>query len=111
LFFLPERGLTLNIILRQHGAVSEPCAKAMAEGLRRAADTDLALAVTGIAGPDGGTPEKPVGTVFIALASPQGTHVKRYRFNGERQKVQRMTAYMALEWLRRYARNSLAESA
>ncbi len=98
-------------ILRQHGAVSEPCAKAMAEGLRRVADTDLALAVTGIAGPDGGTADKPVGTVFIALASPQGTHVKRYRFHGERQKVQRMTAYMALEWLRRYARNSLAESA
>ncbi len=90
-------------IIRQHGAVSEPCAKAMAEGLLRVANTDLALSVTGIAGPDGGTQEKPVGTVFIALASKEGTHVKAYRFNGDRQKVQRMTAFMALEWLRRFA--------
>lgn len=96
-------------IIRQHGAVSEPCARAMAEGLLRAADTDLALAVTGIAGPDGGTADKPVGTVFIALASSDGTHVKGYRFNGNRQKVQRMSAFMALEWLRRYARNRLTE--
>ncbi len=93
-------------IIRQHGAVSEPCAKAMAEGLLRTANTDLALSVTGIAGPDGGTLEKPVGTVFIALASKDGTHVKGYRFNGDRQKVQRMTAFMAMEWLRRYVRSS-----
>ncbi len=82
--------------------------KAMAEGLRKNADTDLALAITGIAGPDGGTVEKPVGTVFLALASEAGTHVKRYQFNGERHKVQRMSAVMALEWLRRFARGRLA---
>ncbi|WP_303720581.1 CinA family nicotinamide mononucleotide deamidase-related protein [Malonomonas rubra] len=90
-------------LLQQHGAVSEQCARAMAIGLRHATGTDLALAITGIAGPDGGTAEKPVGTVFIALASQEGVHVKRYQFNGERSKVQRMSAFMALEWLRRFA--------
>ena len=90
-------------LIQQYGAVSEPCARAMAEGLRRQANTDLALSVTGIAGPDGGSAEKPVGTVFIALATADGTHVQRYRFHGDRQQVQQMTAYMALEWLRRYA--------
>ncbi|SHJ73464.1 competence/damage-inducible protein cinA [Malonomonas rubra DSM 5091] len=90
-------------ILQQHGAVSEQCARAMAIGLRRATGTDLALSITGIAGPDGGTEEKPVGTVFMALANPEGVHVKGYRFNGDRHKVQRMSAVMALEWLRRFA--------
>jgi nicotinamide-nucleotide amidase len=90
-------------ILQQHGAVSEQCARAMAIGLRHTTGTDLALAITGIAGPDGGTEEKPVGTVFMALASPEGVHVKRYQFNGDRAKVQRMSAFMALEWLRRFA--------
>jgi nicotinamide-nucleotide amidase len=89
-------------ILQQHGAVSEPCAKAMAAGLLQRSATDLALAVTGIAGPDGGTPEKPVGTVFLALASSGGVHARRYHFLGERHRVQRMSAYMGLEWLRRY---------
>ncbi len=90
-------------LLQQHGAVSEQCARAMAIGLRHATGTDLALSITGIAGPDGGTAEKPVGTVFLALASPEGVHVKGYQFNGDRAKVQRMSAFMALEWLRRFA--------
>ena len=90
-------------LLQQHGAVSEQCARAMAIGLRHATGTDLSLSITGIAGPDGGTEEKPVGTVFMALASPEGVHVKGYHFNGDRAKVQKMSAYMALEWLRRYA--------
>ncbi|NOY13305.1 MAG: CinA family nicotinamide mononucleotide deamidase-related protein, partial [Deltaproteobacteria bacterium] len=73
-------------LLRKHGAVSEQCARAMALGLRHAADTDLALAITGIAGPDGGTAEKPVGTVFLALASTAEVHVKGYQFNGDRSR-------------------------
>lgn len=90
-------------LLQQHGAVSEQCARAMAIGLRHASGTDLALSITGIAGPDGGTEEKPVGTVFLALASPEGVHVKGYQFNGDRARIQRMSAFMALEWLRRFA--------
>ena len=89
--------------LERHGAVSEPCARAMAEGLRRAAGTDLAVSLTGVAGPDGGTPDKPVGTVFIALAAAGETQSKKYLFTGDRARIQRMSAFMALEWLRRYA--------
>lgn len=89
-------------VLQQHGAVSETCALAMVRGIRQAADTDLALAVTGIAGPDGGTAEKPVGTVFIALAAEDVERVQAYHFNGDRNQVQLMTAHMALEWVRRY---------
>lgn len=92
-----------TLLLRQHGAVSENCARAMASGLRQTTGTDLALAITGVAGPDGGTAEKPVGTVFISLASATGIHVKRYSFSGDRKQIQRMSATMALEWLRRFA--------
>ncbi|MFO7577176.1 MAG: CinA family nicotinamide mononucleotide deamidase-related protein [Pelovirga sp.] len=101
-------------ILQQHGAVSEPCARAMAIGLRQQCGTDLALAITGVAGPDGGTPDKPVGTVYLALASAAGVHAKRYSFSGDRARIQRMSAFMALEWLRRFAlqqQEAAAESA
>ena len=63
--------------LVQYGAVSEPCAKEMAQGIRKAANADLGIAVTGIAGPTGGTPEKPVGTVYIAAATEENTFVER----------------------------------
>ncbi len=96
-----------ELILQQHGAVSEHCARAMASGLRHTAKTDLALSITGIAGPDGGSEEKPVGTVFIALASHSGVHVKRYSFSGNRNEIQKMAATMALEWLRRFALQQL----
>ncbi len=89
-------------LLEEHGAVSAECARAMAQGVRQAAATDLALAVTGIAGPDGGTLEKPVGTVFIAMASRDQMWVKGYRFAGDRQKIRLLTATMALDWLRRH---------
>jgi nicotinamide-nucleotide amidase len=85
--------------LKQHGAVSEPVAREMAEGARRAASTDFAIAVTGIAGPGGGTPEKPVGTVFIAAASATETCVLR-RFNpGERLPFKETTSEQALDQL------------
>lgn len=90
-------------ILLHHGAVSEPCARAMATGLRQESGTDLALAITGVAGPDGGTTEKPVGTVYLALASATEVHAQRYLFSGDRARIQRMSAFMALEWLRRFA--------
>jgi nicotinamide-nucleotide amidase len=85
--------------LAQYGAVSEPIAREMAEGARRVSRTDYALAVTGIAGPGGGTPGKPVGTVFIALATAAETKVLR-RFNpGERLAFKQATSQQALELL------------
>jgi nicotinamide-nucleotide amidase len=82
--------------LARNGAVSEPVAREMAEGARRASHTDYAIAVTGIAGPGGGTVEKPVGTVFIALASPSETRAWR-RFNpGERLAFKQATSDQAL---------------
>jgi len=89
-------------ILNTEGAVSKACALAMAQGIRRAAGTHLGLAVTGIAGPNGGTPDKPVGTVFLALSAPDEERVQGYRFSGEREQIRRISACMALEWLRRY---------
>jgi len=89
-------------LLDTKGAVSSECASAMAKGVRAAAGSDLGLAVTGIAGPDGGTEEKPAGTVFISLAAPDGCWTKRFQFQGSRDEVRVITAWTALDWLRRY---------
>lgn len=89
-------------ILEAEGAVSEACALAMARGVRRAADVDLALAVTGIAGPEGGTAEKPVGTIFIALSTEEGETVQHCRFSGTRRRIRLLTAVTALDRLRRH---------
>lgn len=87
--------------LAAHGAVSAEVAREMAEGARVRLDADYALAVTGIAGPTGGTREKPVGTVFIALASSSGTEVQE-KLNGyEREAFKQVTTQQALEMLRR----------
>ena len=89
-------------LLNNAGAVSSDCASAMAKGIRQASGSDLGLAVTGIAGPDGGSEEKPVGTVFISLAAPDGCWTKRFQFSGNRDEIRTMTAWTALDWLRRY---------
>jgi nicotinamide-nucleotide amidase len=87
-------------LLAAHGAVSEPVARALAEGVRAAAGATWGIGITGIAGPTGGTPEKPVGTVHVALAGPAGTqHVKRAYF-GDRDRVRKTAAYEALNLLR-----------
>jgi nicotinamide-nucleotide amidase len=92
------------------GAVSGPVAEKMAEGVRLLSRSTLGLGITGIAGPGGGSPEKPVGTVFIALAGPDGTAAKAYRFWGDREQVKGITAQTALDWVRRYLlRNGNAE--
>jgi len=86
--------------LGQHGAVSEVVAREMAEGVRLQTKTDFAVAVTGIAGPGGGSPEKPVGTVFIALASASRTVVKKNFNPYDRETFKQVTANQALELLR-----------
>ena len=83
------------------GAVSEECAKEMAEGVRKAANADFALSTTGYAGPDGGEPDKPVGTVFIALACADGTIVKRLNLFGDRDRIRHSAMLHALDLLRR----------
>lgn len=87
-------------ILSEHGAVSGPTVEAMASGAREAAGYGIALAVSGVAGPGGGTHQKPVGTVWIALASPDGVDARRFVFPGDRETVRLRSAYMALMLLR-----------
>ncbi len=86
--------------LEQHGAVSEPVARQMAEGVRQQTGANYALSVTGIAGPSGGTPSKPVGTVFIGLAGPFRTVVRRHFNPVDRESFKQLTAQQALEILR-----------
>lgn len=83
--------------LEQYGAVSVQTAEEMAQGARRAAHTDLSVISTGIAGPDGGTREKPVGLVYLACAHPNGVNVKRHVFDGDRQEIRRASVEAALK--------------
>jgi nicotinamide-nucleotide amidase len=87
--------------LTTHGAVSEAVCREMAEGARRETGADYAIAVTGIAGPTGGSPEKPVGTVFIGVSGVAGTEVLKQLNRYERETFKQMTAQQALEMLRR----------
>ena len=88
--------------LRDSGAVSESVAREMAEGARRRLGVDVAVAVTGIAGPGGGTAEKPVGLVHMAVAGPAGTRAEHRVFAGDRDAIKRQTADRALELLLEY---------
>ena len=89
------------ILLLEHGAVSAPVAEAMAEGIRKRADTDFGLAITGIAGPGGGSEDKPVGLVYIALASESGTEHRKLNLPGDRHLVRWRASQAALDLLRR----------
>ncbi|MEI8314136.1 MAG: competence/damage-inducible protein A [Verrucomicrobiota bacterium] len=91
----------LDDTLKIHGAVSEATCRQMAEGARQRAGVDFAVSATGIAGPTGGTTEKPVGSVFIGLASPTGTTVVRHRFLLDRETFKQLVSQYALDTLRR----------
>lgn len=89
-------------LIEQHGAVSSEVAISLADGARRSASTMLGLGITGIAGPGGGTPEKPVGTVHIALADAAGAAEHKFHFPGDRERVRRFAAQAALDMVRRH---------
>ena len=86
-------------LLAAHGAVSAQVARAMAEGARTRLGTDLAVAITGIAGPGGGSDEKPVGLTYVAVADSTGGDVRRHLWSGDRSENKRDSAVAALELL------------
>jgi nicotinamide-nucleotide amidase len=88
-------------VLERHGAVSPEAAEAMADGARSALKTDVAVAVTGIAGPGGGSPEKPVGLVYVAVAAPEERVTRRFVFTGDRETVRARATAQSLHALRR----------
>ena len=94
-------------ILARHGAVSTECADAMARGARARAGTAVGVSITGIAGPDGATPTKPVGTVFIGLADAAGAWVEHHRFHRDRAGNKALSATRALDLVRRYCLGAL----
>ncbi|MDG0817040.1 CinA family protein [Bdellovibrio svalbardensis] len=85
--------------LMQEGAVSEVVARQMAHGVRRQLKTDWSVAITGIAGPSGGTPTKPVGTVCIALVGPNFEDSRKELFSGDRKAIQQATVDYSVQWL------------
>jgi nicotinamide-nucleotide amidase len=88
--------------LSAHGAVSHRCAREMALGVRKAGNTDIGISVTGIAGPEGGSPEKPVGTFYVGLAAPDATLTRGFLLPGSRDWVRTLAAMQALDMLRRH---------
>ncbi len=92
-------------LIEKDGAVSKLVAQAMAEGIRKRSGASIGLGITGIAGPAGGTEEKPVGLVFIALADERGTQVREFRFPGGRERVRLWASQAALELIRRRVRD------
>ena len=86
-------------MLEAHGAVSAQVAKAMADGCRARFGVSMGISITGIAGPDGGTPAKPVGLVYVGMAAAAGTDVRRFLFPGDRAAVRAASAREALGWL------------
>jgi nicotinamide-nucleotide amidase len=88
-------------LLEEHGAVSAEVARAMAHGVRERLGSDVGVAVTGVAGPDGGTPEKPVGLVFVHAAGPDGEEARRSDLPGDREMVRGRATAAALHLVRK----------
>ncbi|OPY72696.1 MAG: Nicotinamide-nucleotide amidohydrolase PncC [Syntrophorhabdus sp. PtaU1.Bin050] len=99
--FVPED------VIAAKGAVSSEVARAMAEGVRQATGADVALSVTGIAGPGGGSPVKPVGTVYVGLASESGTFVRKFLFSGDRILIKTQTSEEALKMVLDYLKGKV----
>ena len=88
--------------LKKYGAVSAQVAKAMAQGIRTRSKVDVGLSVTGIAGPGGGTASKPVGLVYVGLATSKQSYTKKFQFHGERETIKLRSSQAALDVLRRW---------
>jgi len=93
-------------LIEQFGAVSKEVAGKMAEGAAKNAYTEVGVGITGIAGPTGGTPEKPVGTVYIAVHTPEETSVTRFRFKDDREMNRKRSVFAALTMLHRILKKS-----
>lgn len=93
------------VLIEENGAVSKPVAQALAEGIRKRSGASIGVGITGVAGPSGGTAEKPVGLVFIGLADDPGTLIREFRFPGNRERVRQWASQAALEMIRRRLRN------
>lgn len=89
-------------LIEKHGAVSDQVVRAMAEGARQRFNADIAVSTSGISGPDGGSEEKPVGTVCIAIAHDTGTHSEDFVFQLDRVRHRQISAQIAMDWVRRY---------
>ena len=98
-------------LLREHGAVSAAAAAAMAEGVRERLGAEVGLAVTGVAGPGGGTPEKPVGLVFVHVEAPDASREVDFSYPGDRESIRRRAAVAVLHLARRVLSQSRHESA
>ncbi len=92
-------------LIAEHGAVSKPVAKAMAIGIRERTGASVGVGITGVAGPGGGSDNKPVGLVFISLADEYGVQVREFRFPGDRDRVRQLSSIAALEMIRRRLRD------
>jgi len=97
-------------LIAAYGAVSDPVARAMAEGIRTRLDADFGIGITGISGPGGGTEGKPVGTVFVALSTRTETYVRNLRLGTDRARVRVMAVHHALDMLRRHLANLPVEA-
>ena len=86
-------------MIKNYGEVSKEVATAMAFGVKKVSKSDYAIGITGIAGPTGGTKEKPVGLVYLSLISPKEQHIKKCLFRGNRQTIRKKSATVALQWL------------
>jgi nicotinamide-nucleotide amidase len=91
-----------QIVLEKYGAVSRECASAMADGVIHHIGANIGISITGIAGPDGGTDDKPVGKVFVGLAASGYNDVLELQFGGDRECNRERSATMALDMIRRY---------
>jgi nicotinamide-nucleotide amidase len=103
---LKEKFLGVNPhTLEKYGAVSEETAREMAVGIREYSNSDIGVSITGIAGPGGGSEEKPVGLVYIGFATPKGIEANKFQFHGGRDSIRQLSVQATLDWVRRYMLN------